>query len=263
MKQDTASCKKASGRQSGVQSIRRTIDIIRSVSRFNDTGARLATVAKDVDLPAPTVHRILSVLQEEDFLTFDRSTKRYNLGPTLYTLATATKPFSLRDRYHTCLQRLSNITEDASFLVVRSGYDSLCIDRILGSFKVQVHGYEIGERRVFGVGASGTALLAFLPESLREEIITANSERYINQFGIYPEEIRDAVALTIKQGYFISVRRVTSDSVGVGVPVFNRAGRVVAAISVSGINNRMGMERSEQIARLILEEIKKINPPPD
>jgi DNA-binding IclR family transcriptional regulator len=250
-------------RQKGAQSIRRTIAILRSVSKFNETGARLSVSAKDVDLPGPTVHRILTVLLEEEFLTVDTLGKAYHLGAELYSLGTVTQHFSIRDHFHTALERISEQTDDASYLLTRSGYDGVCIDRIVGKFRVQVLGFEIGERRVLGVGAAGQALLAFLPDDLREEIIEANASRYLKYYGIKSAEVRSWVKQTRKRRYALSVHRVTPDSIGVGAPVFNAKGEVIAAISMAGITSRMTKERCEKIAYLLRSEIAAVDPPPN
>lgn len=248
-------------RQKGAQSIRRTIAILRSVSKFNETGARLSVIAKDVDLPAPTVHRILAVLVEEEFLTVDALGKVYHLGAELYSLGAVTHHFSIRDRFHTVLERISEQTNDASYLLTRSGYDGVCIHRIVGTFRVQVLGFEIGERRVLGVGAAGQALLSFLPEQQREEIIEANAPRYYRYYGIRPKALRSWIKQTRQQQYAISVQRVTPDSIGVGAPVFNAGGEVIAAISMAGITSRMTKERCRDIAHLIRSEIAAVDPP--
>ncbi len=126
--------------QGGGQSIRRTIAILKSVSQFNARGVRLAEVARDVDLPPPTVHRILAVLQEEAFVSFDLETKLYHLGTALYHLGASTHQFSIRDRYHIALKRISQQTGDAAYLMIGSGYDAVCIERVLGAPIFNTHG---------------------------------------------------------------------------------------------------------------------------
>lgn len=249
--------------QAGGQSIRRTIGILRAVSRHNAAGRRLSEIARDVDLPSPTVHRILAVLAEEAFVDYDQVEKRYRLGTELYALGSTTQEFFIRDRYHAALERIGNKTEDATYLLIRAGYDGVCIDRVLGRFPVQVLGYEIGERRVLGIGAAGNALLAFLPEKLRENIVSANAARYIKEYGIRSTMVLEGIQETRQRKYSISVHKVTSDSVGVGVPIFGISGQAVAAISVSGITSRMPVEKCHRIARLIKAEIGAIDPPPN
>jgi DNA-binding IclR family transcriptional regulator len=253
---------KSPRQQGGAQSIRRTIAILRSVSKFNREGARLSLIAKDVGLPPPTVHRILAVLHEEDFLSFDPSTKLYHLGMELYSLGAATQQLSIRDRYHTALERICEQTNDVIHLVVRSGYDGVCIDQVTGNARVQVLGFDVGERRLLGIGAAGQALLAFLPEKQRESIIAANSHGYMKYYGIGAEEVREWLRNTRKKKYANSIHIVSPESIGVGVPVFNRNGQVVAAISMAGISGRMTSEKCREIAEIMQSEIEAVDPPP-
>ncbi len=250
-------------RQVGAQSIRRTIAILRSVSKYNETGARLSKIAKDVDLPPPTVHRILAVLLEEKFLSFDAGAKLYHLGTELYSLGAATQQFSIRDRFHTTLKRISEQADNVIHLIIRSGYDGLCIDRVTGKSRVQVMGFDIGERRLLGIGAAGQALLSFLPEKQREDILAANAPRYLKYYGIEVEEVRSWIKSTRRLKYSNSIHIVTPDSIGVGAPIFNKNGQVVAAISMAGITNRMTKGKCREIARIIISEIAAVDPPPN
>lgn len=250
-------------RQTGAKSIRRTIDILRLISSANESGIRLSDVARQLEIPAPTVHRILAVLLEEKFVSYDMTTKLYHLGADIYAMGAVTQQFSIRDRYHTALNRICEQTEDATYLIIHSGNDGVCIDRVLGKFRVQVLGYEIGERRVLGVGAAGQALISFLPEKQQERILKANAPRYLKYYGIEVDEIRTRIRQTRKLHYAVSIHKVSSDSVGVGVPILNDAGHVVAAISVAGITNRMDSDRCRWIADLIRSEISAVAPPPN
>ena len=252
---------KVSKHQSGAQSIRRTIAILRSVSKYNETGARLSKIAKDVALPASTVHRILAVLLEENFLVFKPMDRHYHLGTELYALGEATRQFSIRDRYHTTIQRITEQTNDATYLIIRSGNDGICIDRAIGKFRVQVMGFDIGERRPLGIGASCLALLSFLPEDDREKILKANTSMYLKYYGIKADEVRAWLKKTREMKYAQSIHRVTPDSIGVGAPIFNKNGQVVAAISTTGITIRMTPERCKEIAKIILSEIAAVEPP--
>lgn len=255
--------KESQKRQGGAQSIRRTIAILRSVSKFNQSGARLSRIAKDVGLPPPTVHRILAVLLEEDFLSFDPATKLYNLGMELYSLGAATQQLSIRDRYRIALERICEQTNDVIHLVVRSGYDGVCIDRVTGNARVQVLGFDVGEHRLLGIGAAGQALLAFLPEKQREDILRVNSPRYLKYYGIETDEVRRWLKKTRKRKYANSIQIVSPESIGVGVPVFNKKNEVVAAISMANIDGRMTPERCREIAGIMLSEIAAIDPPSD
>lgn len=247
--------------QGGAQSIRRTIAILRSVSRHNDTGVRLSNIAREVDLPSPTVHRILSVLLEEEFLAFDPAGKLYHVGPELYSMGASTHHFAIQDRFHSTIRQITDQTRDATYLVIRSGNDGMCIDRSIGKWRIQVLGYEIGERRPLGMGAAGLSLLSFLPKSEREAVLSANTPRYKKYYDIKADDVRPWIRETRKQKYSRSVRKITHDFTGIGAPIFNKKGQVVAAISMAATATRMTPERCREIAGIILSEIAAIDPP--
>ncbi|ACN14407.1 putative transcriptional regulator (IclR-family protein) [Desulforapulum autotrophicum HRM2] len=247
--------------QGGAQSVRRTLSILRSISTYNDDGARLSKIARHVDLPPPTVHRILSVLIEEDFVSFDPVSKLYHMGAELYAMGEDSRLCSIRDRYQTAVRRITEQTGDATYLVIRSGYDGVCIDRVLGSARVQVLGYNIGERHPLGMGAAGQALLAFLPEHECAAILEANSPRYLKYYNIHVDEVRTWIQQGQDRKHTYSSCKITQDAVGVGAPIFNKAGCVVAAISTAGICARMTPDRCRKNSEIIIAEIAAIEPP--
>jgi DNA-binding IclR family transcriptional regulator len=57
-------------------------------------------------------------------------------------------------------------------------------------------------------------------------------------------------------GYGLSDKVVTSQTVGVGVAIKDKGDKVLAAISVAGIVQRMGNKRQKEIVALIESEIK-------
>lgn len=247
--------------QGGAQSVRRTISILRAISTFNDDGARLSKIARHVALPPPTVHRILAVLIEENFVSFDPVSKLYHMGTELYAMGEDSRLCSIRDRYQTAVRRITEQTGDATYLVIRSGYDGVCIDRKLGASRVQVLGYNIGERRPLGMGAAGQALLAFLPEHECAAILAANGPRYLKYYNIHVDEVRSWMQQGLERKHTYSACKITQDAIGVGAPIFNRAGSVVAAISTAGICSRMTPDRCKKNSAIIIAEIKAIEPP--
>jgi DNA-binding IclR family transcriptional regulator len=46
---------------------------------------------------------------------------------------------------------------------VRTGNDTLCVDRRIGSYPIQVLSIEVGARRPLGVSSAGVAILAAMP----------------------------------------------------------------------------------------------------
>jgi DNA-binding IclR family transcriptional regulator len=241
--------------QKGTQSIQRTIALLRAVAQKNDQGVRLSQLARKVGLHVATVRRILTVLAEEGLITYDPASKLYRLGLELYVLGSAAKQFAIREWFHDILKRIAQETEDTVYLITRSGNDALCIDRVEGKFPIRIMTYDIGARHPLGVGTAGLTYLAFLPDDEAEKILYANKSRYGKYNNMNEQKIRSLTALTRKRGYTINEGNYLKGVTGVGFPILNQQGEVIAAISVAAISERMGRRRQLSIVRLLKSEI--------
>jgi DNA-binding IclR family transcriptional regulator len=243
--------------QDGAKSLHRAISIINAVAIYEETGARMSKLAQKVDLPTSTVHRILSVLVSEDLIEYDHNSKNYYLGYGLYTLGEKARKFKLREKYRTTLKNVSVRTEETSYLIIRSGNDAFCLDRIVGSYPIQVLTTEIGQRRPLGIGGGSLAILSSLPDEMCESIIKTNADRYPEFTGRTADDIRKMVNKTRRDGFALSQKSIDVETVGVGVPIKTEKGEVLGAISVAGINSRMKPDRRRKIVAIIRSEIEK------
>ena len=200
----------------GGQSIQRAISVIRTVAKYKSRGCNLKTIAKELDLHIATAHRILGILVEEGFIIHDPGTKFYHIGLELYNLSSKAYFANLQEYFHSTLQRIAQQTEDTVFLIIRSGYESLCIDRVEGAFPIRAQTVDIGERAPLGLGAGGLSILSFLPDKETQSLISANDGRYTKFTNLTADDVRDLVKTTRNLGYsLISGSRIPGTT-GVG-----------------------------------------------
>ena len=147
-------------RISGSQSVYRAIAVLRGVARHNATGITASVLANELALTLATTHRLLKVLTDESLLTFDPYSKKYHVGLELYMLGMTAWQFNLRDLLASAMARVREISRETVFLLVRSGADALCLERLDGDFPIRALTLAVGSRRPLGVGAGGLALLA-------------------------------------------------------------------------------------------------------
>jgi DNA-binding IclR family transcriptional regulator len=245
--------------QKGGLSIHRAVCLLREVVNLNDRGARLTELAEKAGLHLATARRMLKVLASEGLLTYDPVTRLYHLGIDLYYFGAAAHQFKIRDRCRTTLERVAQLSEDTAYLVIRSGYDVLCIDRVEGAFPIRALTHNIGTRVPLGVGAGSLTLLAFSPPEQIERIIHANRLRYLKYNSRTYDYVRAMVAETQKIGYGVSEGNVMPGAVGIGVPIRNHRGEAIAAMSITAVSWRMTQDRRKQIAELLQSEIGTIN----
>jgi DNA-binding IclR family transcriptional regulator len=138
-------------------------------------------------------------------------------------------------------------TGDTSFLMVRSGFDSVCLDRQTGSYPVKAFTVDVGTRRPLGLGAGGLLLLGTLDESMRETAYLRLAEHLKPLKRITVSQIRAAVELAQRKGFAQSNGLVLESVGGVAVPVKGPDGKVVASLSVAAIKERVGPRRLPQV----------------
>jgi DNA-binding IclR family transcriptional regulator len=246
--------KQYSSLRKGAQSLQRAIALLRIVGRNNDHGISLSQIAREADLHVATTHRLLSALAQEDFITYNRVSKRYHLGLELHILAGSAHQFAIRHRFRIALERIAHETEDTAFLLIRSGNDALCIDRVEGKFPIRIIAIDIGIRRPLGIGAGSLALIAFLPIDQMESILLANARRFPQYKNLTVEDIRSIASASRRVGYVVSEGLFHDGVISMGIPIFNKKGEVIAAITVSSIAQRMDEKRRTKI----FQNVKKI-----
>lgn len=231
----------------GAQSVRRALAVLRVLATGQERGVRLTDVVAHTGLNRPTAHRILRVLVEEGAVEQDPATRRYLIGGevSLLGLARSTR-FPIRAIAEPHLRYLSETLGDTTFLTIRNGADSVCIDRRPGSFPVKVLSIEIGARRPLGVGVSGLVLLASLPTEEAAEVVRRNARR-LQALHVDPADLLERAVLTRAQGYAYAPVGVVAGSRALAVPVRLADGRTVAGLAIATITERLPSARIEAI----------------
>ncbi len=239
----------------GTQAIERSIAVLRAIALRGRGGLRLADIARQTRLERPTAHRMLKCLCAEGILAQAPDSRRYFLGPLLFELGlTATPQFSLRELCQATLTRIAERTGDTVFLSVRSGNDSVCIDRREGSFPIKALLLDIGTRRPLGAGASGIALLMPLAEETAAQIIDDNAPRLKAYGNLTPGLLLELVRRARKLGYALNDLLITPGAISIGFPLKSRFGEPFAAIAIGAIESRMTPERQTELVSILREE---------
>jgi hypothetical protein len=158
-----------------MSSVSRVLEILRILSKGDGAGLRLQDIADSAGCGPSTAHRALQGLVAEGFVEQLADGNRYRLGLDFFVLAArAGQAEGLRDLARPCLLRLSATLNDTIFLLVRHGYDAVCLDRVEGPFPIRSFTGDIGGRVPLGIGQGGLAILAHLPEAECEAVIAFN-----------------------------------------------------------------------------------------
>lgn len=244
---------------SSVKTIGRAATVLRALSGGPPAGSRLSEVVERADLGKATVHRLLHALADVGFVEFDDSEKLYRLGYALYALGASAQDYHIVSLARPALQRIAAATGDTVYLSVRDGDEVVCVDRCTGAFPIRSLTLDVGDRRPLGVGAGALAMLAFEGEAEIARALRANRAAR-RAFPAFDDETVSALAADARRcGYTLNDGRIVGAMTGVGVPVRDADGRVVAALSLAAIRERFagGLLR-ERVERL-REEAEEIS----
>ena len=245
----------------GVGAVSRLFAVLRALGDTVEGGERVTQLAQHIGLSQPTTHRLLRSLMDEGMVEQDGRSKRYRLSLDFFALAArAGNSGNLRELVRPALLRLSASLGDSLFLLALSGFDAICLDRSEGPFPIRTFTGDIGGRVALGVGQGSLAILAFLPEEERDTVINYNLPR-LKDFHLYDEVfLRSEVENVRKLGYAGRNTGVLQGMAGVAVPILDREGRAVAALSVATVSDRLGPDRLPTVVEMLKREAALIGP---
>jgi DNA-binding IclR family transcriptional regulator len=134
-------------------------------------------------------------------------------------------------RYRPMIDDLSQATGDTIYLLLRSGLDSICIDRVDAGSVEKRPSIQVGDRLPLGVGVGGMALLGALPLDEAERVIEANRLVYRRFVRTTGSSFRDHLMAVRRDGHVIRRSPVTPGIVGFGMALPEPCGTPTMAIS--------------------------------
>jgi DNA-binding IclR family transcriptional regulator len=220
-----------------VQTIERASFILDILGQ-SPQGISIKDLSDRMHLPKGTTHRLLSSLSYFGYVRQDQNTKHYFLGFKLVELGNLLLgQLDLRKEAEPFLRDLAERTRETVHLVILDGSEIVYLDKLetephTGGLRMASR---VGSRNPAHSCAVGKVLMAHLPaealaRAVEEKGLPKRTANTITDFN----QLKDHMALVRKQGYAIDDEENERGIRCVGAPIFNEAGRVVAAISVSG-----------------------------
>jgi IclR family transcriptional regulator, KDG regulon repressor len=233
--------------KTNVRAVERALDILLCFTDSTDLG--LSEIASRLSLHKSTVHRLLATLENKGFLIRDAQTEKYRLGFRIWELsANLTHSDDPATVLLPEMERLRDLVGETVSLYVRDGNERIRIQAVQSNQPIR-RVAPIGARMPLFVGASSKVLVAYAePEVLEAVLNDPNWPESIDR-EVYLEQLEQIRA----QGFATSVEERELGAAAVAAPIFNRNGKLVAAIAASGPSNRLTPEKMREFARPIME----------
>jgi DNA-binding IclR family transcriptional regulator len=238
--------------KSTVRAVERALDILLCFT--SDSELAMTEIADKVGLHKSTVHRMLATLEDKGFVARDRASDRYRLGLRIWELsanmAGADDPAVLGLPE---MERLRDLLGETISLYLRDGNERIRIQAVQSNQAVR-RVAPVGVRLPLYVGASSKVLIAFEELQRRELLLSDPSWPAFVDMKNYREQIEEIRAL----GYATSFEEREPGAAAVSAPIINRAGKLVAALSVSGPASRLTPEVMREHAPVIIEAARRL-----
>lgn len=243
-----------------IGSVQRALEIL---DLFDRRSPELGTteISRALVLPKSTVAGLVLTLEANGYLNQNPQTRKYRLG---YKLAERTgvmlEQFDLRHVAAPVLAALREEVNESINLAVRDGEDVIYIERLHSTNTLGMHS-EIGKREKIYSTALGKAILAALPDTEAQDLV-----QHISFEPRTPHTMLNAEALlqdlhsTRQRGFATDDEENEIGGRCVAAPIFDYAGRVVGAVSISVPVQRIPDEKISQFGervRLTAGEISR------
>jgi DNA-binding IclR family transcriptional regulator len=226
------------------------------LAKAGPEGATLAEVARGEALPRSTVHRILRCLVEERLVAEPGADKRYRMGELIHELSLAPSASALEvAHWRPTVASIARRTGATAYLMRRSGVEAVCLVKADSQALVRFVPVEVGQRRLLGVGAGATALLAALDDLACEQVIGVIAPGLRRFPRLHPDSLRLAVRMARKGGVAISQGTVVPDGFGMGVAVPDAHGPPHLALSIAAHASVVTESLITEWKRILLHEL--------
>lgn len=241
----------------GTQSASKALRLLKIIGAHHAEGIRLKDLIELSQIDKSTAHRLLVCLLEEGMVERIGDSKSYRLG--VETLQWGFSPSgmdALSERFRPVLMRLARITDDAVFLMVRSGDYVVCLSRVEGDHTTRAYVVEVGVRRLLGSSAVGLAMLAKIPEAEAHDVLARHEAAYRRQ-NYALNDLKQLVRRARTLGYS-EITNAHAEADGVGV-AFEVTSNCWAGVSIAVASYRSSPDRLKQLASILIQETSEFN----
>jgi DNA-binding IclR family transcriptional regulator len=233
------------------------------ISTLADAGhpVTVKEVSDKMNLPPSTVHRLLQLMRAEGFVATIAGSRQYTIGTELYRVSARivneTKIPKLAQGF---IEALASQFDEAVLFGVYLP-SRLALSFVARADGNQVLKYQIELQQPLSLlwGASGKAVLAFLPDEIVAKILA--SEGPSPTEGKQPpdlDELQQMLRVIRSRGYAVTEGEKLPGARGIAAPVFGPAG-VIGCICLTSPKARMPHGSIEDISRSVATAARELS----
>jgi DNA-binding IclR family transcriptional regulator len=206
-------------------------------------------------LPESTVYRYISTLTQRDFIEYDPSSQKYRLGMKLIRLGyAATRQLEIHRVAYPIMEDLARKSGETVLLTLRKGISAIVVEVVESRQGGIKWAMSKGDSLPLHSCALTRPLIAYLREEEVESILQADPPRSFTDHTITDlGRLRNEFKKVRRLGYAYSDQELTVGARGLGSPIFNHSGEVIATLCLSGSLHNFTKSKMTHFLELLLK----------
>ncbi len=220
----------------------------------------LRTMSRELNISAASAYRSLNSLKELGYVRQHPQDSKYQLTLKIaWVSAQVLESVQLRQVAHPFLQNLTSVTNETTHLAVLEDREFVYIDKVDNTQAMRMRS-RIGQRGLLHSTAAGKSMLAFLPEQQMLALIPRLKFQPLTENTITdPDKFQQHLLKVRRLGYAVDDEENEMGIRCIGSPIYDHAGRLAGALSISGWTITMTRERLPQLASELIQTCRRIS----
>lgn len=248
-----------SPQKEGPKALVKALAILEEIAKHRD-GLSLARLSRDMDMPKPTIHRLVQPMLDHRLL--QATDDGYRLGSQCLVLGTRfIEAVDIRHEARDVLADLVAHSGETCHLGVMDGHQVVYIEKVESAHAVRMHS-RIGSTNPVHSTGLGKAMLSHASNECIADVLAGELEQRTPATLTDPDALREDLLVCRQRGYAVDDIENEDGIRCVAAPVLDNRGEVVAGLSIAGPLHRMTPDRSpdlgEHVRAAALELSKRI-----
>jgi len=240
------------------RTLQRGLEMLELLAAHAD-GLALSELAQRLCLPRSSAFNLAQSLVRLGYASQHLETGKYRMGLKMFEIgAGAVQHVDVMELIRECMTEIHAKINETMHLGVRSGTETVYIDKLDSTKSIRMSSY-VGAHAPLHCTSLGKAILSTYPDEKIRDLYRDVHLKALTQHSITDmEELMEQLVQVRRLGYAVEREENNENVCCVAIPLRNRSGRAVYALSISAPLFRMGEEALQHCAELLLEAQPRI-----
>ncbi|MDF2366555.1 IclR family transcriptional regulator [Sneathiella sp.] len=236
-----------------VQSLTRALSILNAIAE-NPPGLSLTAIAKSLTLAPSTTHRLLTTLQEERYVQYDRDTSRWQIAMQAFVtgngflvsrdLATVARPY---------MRRLMELSGETVNLAIADGDKVIYLAQVESREMMRVFSKPGNSVPMHCSGVGKAMLMAMSREDVSRIIEDQSLARLTDKTITDPNLLYEELAAARARGFAVDDEEHAVGLRCAAALIYEEHAEPLAGLSISGPAARISKERLMELGQITVE----------